>query len=117
MMNDAAPLMAVVVIACFALYATGERRARTVALSFLAALVIFVPIHLFYAWKTFVAFGQLSDAQPRYYNELWPGFALAVALGCAVLDGRRWPIVTTGVVLASLLPTALGLLVFTPPAA
>jgi hypothetical protein len=117
MMNDAVPLASVAVIACGALYRKGERKARRVAVSFLAALVIFVPIHLLYAWKTFVSSGQLSDAQPRYYNELWPGFALALALGCAAIDGRRWPIVTTGVVIVSLLPTAVGLLIFALPAA
>ncbi|WP_158809020.1 hypothetical protein [Beijerinckia sp. L45] len=115
MMDDAWPLAGVVLVAFAALRAKGEGRARRVATGFLAALVIFVPIHLFYAWKTFLTFGQLSDAQPRYYNELWPGFALALALGCTALDGRRWPVVTIAVVVASLAPTALGLLIFSPP--
>jgi hypothetical protein len=117
MMNDAWPLAALIVLALAAFRSEGEERARRVAMSFLVALAVFVPIHFCYAWQTFVSSGQNSDAQPRYYNELWPGFALALALACSVIDRKKWPVATACVVVLCLLPTALGLLIFRPPGA
>ena len=117
MMNDALPLAALVLVSFAALRSEGEEKARRVAMSFLAALAIFVPIHFSYAWQTFLSAGQTIDAQPRYYNELWPGFALALALACTAIDRRRWPLATISVVILCLLPTAAGLLIFKPPVA
>ncbi len=115
MMNDAVPLAGLVLFSLLSLRSIGEDKARRVAIGFLAALAVFVPIHFFYAWRTFLSAGQIVDAQPRYYNELWPGFALALTLACATIDQRKWPIATLCVVLLCLLPTALGLVIFTPP--
>jgi hypothetical protein len=115
MMDDSLPLAALIILSFAALRSEGEDRARRVAVSFLAALAIFVPIHFFYAWQTYLSSGQTIDAQPRYYNELWPGFALALALACATVDRRKWPIATICVVILCLLPTAAGLLIFKLP--
>jgi hypothetical protein len=116
MMNDTLPLALLVLVSLAALASQGEEKARRVAMSFLFALAVFVPIHFFYAWQTFLSAGQTIDAQPRYYNELWPGFALALALACTAIDRKKLPLATIAVVILCLLPTALGLLVFTPPA-
>jgi hypothetical protein len=116
MMGDALPLAALALISLAALRSEGEDKARRVATSFLAALAIFVPIHFLYAWHTFLSSGQTIDAQPRYYNELWPGFALALALACTTIDRKKWPVATVAVVILCLLPTAAGLLIFKPPA-
>jgi hypothetical protein len=115
MMDDALPLAALILIAFVALRSKGEDKAHRLTMSFLVALIVFVPIHFSYAWQTFLSAGQTIDAQPRYYNELWPGFALALALACATIDQKRWPFATIAVVILCLLPTAAGLLIFTPP--
>ncbi|MGA8171335.1 MAG: hypothetical protein WB816_10995 [Methylocystis sp.] len=57
-----------------------RKRARDLAVAFLGALAIFFAIHLFYAWRSFTSLGSISDAQMRYYNALWPGFAFALAV-------------------------------------
>jgi len=115
MMNDTLPLSALVVLSLLAFVGKGEDKARRVAISFLIAFAVFVPIHFSYAWQTFLSSGQNSDAQPRYYNELWPGFTLALALACATIDRGKWPVAAVAVAILCLLPTAAGLLIFTPP--
>jgi len=115
MMDDTLPLAVLILLSFAAHRKTADEIARRVAIGFLAALMIFVPIHFYYAWQTFLSSGETSDAQPRYYNELWPGFALALALACASIDRGRWPIATICVVILCLLPTATGLIIFHPP--
>jgi hypothetical protein len=116
MMDDALPLAGLVLLSFFALTSREDDRARGVAISFLVAFLIFVPIHFYYAWQTFLSSGETCDAQPRYYNELWPGFALALALASSAIDRRlKWPVTTIGVIVICILPTAAGLLIFTPP--
>jgi hypothetical protein len=114
MMDATIPLIGLILFSFAAFQSRGDDKARRVALSFLAAFVIFVPIHFYYAWHTFLSSGETCDAQPRYYNELWPGFALALSLACTAIDRQRWPIATVGVSILCLLPTAAGLLIFTP---
>jgi hypothetical protein len=114
MMDATFPLIGLILFSFAAFRSRGDEKARRVALSFLAAFVIFLPIHFYYAWHTFLSSGETCDAQPRYYNELWPGFALALALACTWIDRQRWPIATMSVIILCLLPTAVGLLIFTP---
>jgi hypothetical protein len=116
MMDDGLPLAILIMLSFFAFRKTGEEKARRVAISFLAAFVIFVPIHFYYAWQTFLSSGETCDAQPRYYNELWPGLALALALASTSIDRGKWPIATICVVILSLLPTAAGLIIYSPAA-
>ncbi len=115
MMDNSLALAALVVFSFTAFRNHADDKARRLAMSFLIALLIFVPIHFYYAWHTFLSSGETCDAQPRYYNELWPGLALAIALACDQIDRKTWPIATACVIILSLLPTALGLLIFTPP--
>jgi len=114
MMDATLPLTGLVVFSLAAIQSRGDDKARRVALSFLAAFLIFVPIHFYYAWQTFLSSGETCDAQPRYYNELWPGFAMALSLACTSIDRQRWPVATMSVVILCLLPSAAGLLIFTP---
>jgi hypothetical protein len=38
-----------------------------------------------YAWRSFQTLGTMSDAQMRYYNMFWSGFAFSMALGLEVV--------------------------------
>jgi hypothetical protein len=114
MMDATFPLIGLVLFSFAAFRSRGDDKARRVALSFLAAFLIFVPIHFYYAWHTFLSSGETCDAQPRYYNELWPGFALALSLACTSIDRKGWPIAAASVIVLCLLPSAAGLLIFTP---
>ncbi|WP_344706468.1 hypothetical protein [Sphingomonas swuensis] len=51
-----------------------------VAGAFLLALPISIGIHTIYGWSAFLAIGDLTSAQMRYYAPLWPGIALAMTL-------------------------------------
>jgi hypothetical protein len=114
MMDATFPLIGLVLFSFAAFRSRGDDKARRVALSFLAAFLIFVPIHFYYAWHTFLSSGETCDAQPRYYNKLWPGFALALSLACTSIDRKGWPIAAASVIVLCLLPSAAGLLIFTP---
>ena len=51
-----------------------------VALAFVLALPFSVGVHVIYGWTAFLAIGDLTSAQMRYYGPLWPGIALAMTL-------------------------------------
>jgi hypothetical protein len=78
---DATHLLGFAILIAFLALPFEHGRARDLAVAFLGALTIFFGIHLFYAWNSFTTLGSASDAQMRYYNALWPGFAFALALG------------------------------------
>ena len=87
----------------------GGGTASVVAKSSMLALLVFVTIHVGYGWHTFQITGrETADAQIRYYNVLWPGFALALALNSGKLDPRGWPLVTCLVIGVAAIPTMLG---------
>ncbi|MDE2578065.1 MAG: hypothetical protein KGL46_04600 [Hyphomicrobiales bacterium] len=78
---DATPLLAAILgVAIAGLFAERDRL-RDMNAAFLVALAAFFAIHLVYGWRSYVAFGSISDAQMRYYNALWPFIAFACATG------------------------------------
>lgn len=67
-------------------------RARAVRVPVLAygfGIATLLAIHLIFGWRSFVALGDLTIAQARYYNILWPGVALGLAAAMTAAE-RRW---------------------------
>lgn len=82
----------VAVLALMAGTAVLGARARVVRLPVLAygfGIAVLLAIHLIFGWRSFAALGDLTIAQARYYNILWPGVALGLAAGMTAAE-RRW---------------------------
>ena len=73
--------------------------ARIVATGFVFALLPSLLIHVVYGYQAFLANGDLTVAQTRYYYALWPGFALALALLFTTLTPRPVRTWAAGIVL------------------
>ncbi len=52
-------------------------RARRIGIAYVAATAVTLALHFAFGWQSFQAIGDLTIAQTRYYNVLWPGLALA----------------------------------------
>ncbi len=68
-------------------------REKMLARAAMGALVVFYITFLCYGWRSFVDLGLTSDAQPRYFDMLWPGFVFALAIGLSRAIGiasRIW---------------------------
>jgi hypothetical protein len=79
--------------------------ARRLIIATLAAIAITFAIHIGFGWQSFQAIGDITIAQTRYYNIVWPG----LALGGAVAIGRLKRFVPPPILIAPYLaPTILG---------
>ena len=91
--EGAFPLWVVVgLLALMAGTAVLGARARVVRLPMLAygfGIGVLLAVHLIFGWRSFVALGDLTIAQARYYHVLWPGVALGLAAGMTAAE-RRW---------------------------
>ena len=72
-------------VAACAGFAPLSHRARDIAVAAWFAMFGFAMLHIGYGWNSFRTLGSMSDAQSRYYVMLWPGFALAAAMGASAL--------------------------------
>ena len=78
------------------------------AVAYGVALVTTLLLQITFGWRVFVELGDLTIAQTRYFNVLWPGIALGAAAGAARLS-RLCSRGVTVIVIACLLPTMLGM--------
>lgn len=83
-----------------------DERVRRVGTAYAIATAITLALHFGFGWQSFQEIGDLTIAQTRYYNVLWPGLALAAAAGVIKLGRLRYPAVAL-----ALLPTIPGGLV------
>ncbi|MFB0873577.1 MULTISPECIES: hypothetical protein [unclassified Sphingobium] len=65
------------------------RVARLPVLAYGFGTAMLFAIHLIFGWRSFEALGDLTIAQARYYNILWPGVALGIAAGLTAAE-LRW---------------------------
>jgi len=80
---------------------------KRIAEPYAIALIVLAAIHLAFGWHAFKDMGDLTIAQTRYYNVLWPGIALAGTVGIMALARTRR--MMRGLLLGLYLwPTALG---------
>jgi hypothetical protein len=102
-------LVVAILLATLGVAGVGLRAAavRPVVLAYGAGIVILVAIHLIFGWRSFQTMGDLTIAQTRYYNVLWPGVALAAAAGSALL-ARRWRLAPYAIAALYLAPTMIG---------
>ena len=68
-----------------------DHRVCSIGVAYLAATFITLLLHFAFGWHSFQTIGDLTIAQTRYYNVLWPGLALAGAAAVSRL-GRATPI-------------------------
>lgn len=80
-----------------------DQRVRSIGIAYFAATFVTLALHFTFGWQSFQSIGDLSIAQTRYYNVLWPGLALAGAAAISQLRVLRYPIL-----LFYLVPTAIG---------
>jgi 4-amino-4-deoxy-L-arabinose transferase-like glycosyltransferase len=64
---------------------------RRLIVATLAATAVTFALHLGFGWHSFQTIGDLSISQTRYYNTLWPGFALGGAVTIGRLKARFAP--------------------------
>lgn len=83
------------------------RAVRSVGLAYLAGIVALLLIHFVFGWRSFQAMGDLTIAQTRYYNILWPGVALAAAAAMGWL-ARLWRPAPYAAAALYLAPTLIG---------
>lgn len=111
--EDTLPLALAAALAMFPLIlavigATAPSPARRLITATLAATAITFAIHIGFGWQSFQMIGDVTIAQTRYYNTLWPG----LALGGAVAIGQWRRLVPASVLLVPYLaPTMLGVTV------
>jgi hypothetical protein len=105
----ALPLLILVAILTLGTALSG--RSQPIALAFLAALAGTFALHVAFGWQAYIEVGDLSVAQTRYYNAIWPGLAAALTIAASRLDERRLPFASFAVVALCLAPTVAGLLV------
>lgn len=86
------------------------RTAKPVGLIYLASAVGMIAIHMAFGWQAYRNIGDLTIAQARYYNVLWPGVAFAAANGAALI-ARRSGIAANAMLAICIMPTVLGGLV------
>ncbi|MEC3912231.1 hypothetical protein U5A82_17635 [Sphingobium sp. CR2-8] len=103
----AAGLLAMLGVAGF-----GLRRVavRPIALAYMAGLIILMAIHFTFGWRSFQTMGDLTIAQTRYYNVLWPGIALAASTGIGVI-ARHWRPAPYALAMLFLAPTLVELII------
>lgn len=84
-----------------------DRDVARIALPYAIALFATLAIQIGFGWTIYREIGDLTIAQTRYYNVLWPGLAFAGAAGAVRL--ARWGSgAPVAIVLTYLLPTLLG---------
>lgn len=76
---------------------------------YLAGLTVMLLEHITFGWVAFTKIGDLTIAQTRYYNVVWPGFALAGTVGVMMI-ARLSRLLTVPVLIFYILPTLLGAL-------
>lgn len=79
---------------------------RALARAGLIAATVFAALLWLYGWRGFATTGILSEAQPRYFLAVWPGFVFAVVHGLDRLSPRladplRVVVLAAGVVLST----------------
>ncbi len=75
-----------------------DSRVRRVGAAYLVATVVTLVLHFGFGWHSFEAIGDLTIAQTRYYNVLWPGLALAATVGVMRLGRLRYPAIALALV-------------------
>lgn len=102
----AAPLALLAPVLAVAASVT-RRGVASVGVPYLAGIAVMLAIHAWFGWNAYQRIGDLTIAQARYYNVLWPGIVFAAAMMIAP-PGKpaRW----TGMLLLALLlvPTVIG---------
>lgn len=68
-----------------------DERVRRVGTAYAIATAITLALHFGFGWQSFQEIGDLTIAQTRYYNVLWPGLALAASAGAMRLGRLRYP--------------------------
>lgn len=84
-----------------------DRIVARLALPYAIALLVTLGIQMAFGWSAYLSIGDLTIAQTRYYNVLWPGLALAGAAATVHL-ARIWSRAAVPIVLIYLMPTLLG---------
>lgn len=83
------------------------RDAARICVPYLIGGVVTLTIHALFGWTAFQRIGDLTIAQTRYYNVLWPGIAFGAAMLIARLRlSSLWVAMPLTVVL--LIPTVIG---------
>jgi len=84
-------------------------RIRRLAAAYGGSVAIMLAVHVGFGWEAFRGIGDLTIAQTRYYNVLWPGIAVATTAGVLSVTRRRrwlqWPLI--GLFLLPTVPGAL----------
>lgn len=90
-------LVGALLIGQLVLAALGARVApadRRLILAFLGGTTVLFVTHLGFGWRSFVAMGDLTTPQSRYYSVIWPGLALGSALALTATRVPRWATIT-----------------------
>jgi hypothetical protein len=85
--------------------AMADDRVRRIGSAYLAATGVTLALHFGFGWQSFQEIGDLTIAQTRYYNVLWPGLALAAAAGVMRLGRLGYP--ALALILAPTVPGGL----------
>lgn len=84
-----------------------ERVLRPLTMAYAVGVSVLFTIHLAFGWRSFQELGDLTIAQTRYYNVLWPGIALAATTGASRLS-QHWKPAKWVAAVICLSPTVLG---------
>ena len=83
-----------------------DDRVRSVGIAYGIGIAGTLCAHIGFGWHSMQSIGDLTIAQTRYYNVLWPGIALAGAVATARF--RSMKIVMPAIVVVYLAPTVIG---------
>lgn len=83
---------AALILILFGTAVTEKASLRLVLLPVTAALAVGFVAHVSFGWAFYQRLGDLTVAQTRYYNVIWPSLAFGAALGTSVLPSkaRTW---------------------------
>lgn len=70
-------------------YSLFASTSRYLATAYLTALAIGLLAHIVFGWLAFQRIGDLTSAQSRYYNVLWPGLAAGASLALAAMPQQE----------------------------
>ncbi len=83
-----------------------DPKTRAVNLAYIIGAVATLCLHAAYGWYSFQSIGDMTIAQTRYYNVLWPGLALAATV--AITRTKYARIAVPVSIIAYLTPTVVG---------